>query len=85
MASCKFQHFRQIRSLLSDQGLTFGVSYHRNSHEKRAIGYARFPRTAADFRTIQDGPQSTLSGHSATTEAQHRLSGPISCAIPLNC
>ena len=46
MASCKFQHFRQIRSLLSDQGLTFGVSYHRNSHEKRAIGYARFPPRA---------------------------------------
>ena len=24
----------------------------------------RFPPTAADFRTIQDGPQSTHSGHS---------------------
>src|SRR6516164_6073303 len=27
---------------------------------------------------------STLSGHSATTEAQGRFSGPVSCAILLN-
>jgi hypothetical protein len=37
------QHFRQIRSPPSDQGVTFGASYHRNSHKKRAVGYARFP------------------------------------------
>jgi hypothetical protein len=48
---CENQHFRQIRSLLSDQGLTFGVSYHRNSHEKRAIGYARFPPITDDLES----------------------------------
>ena len=30
VAICQFQHFRQIPSPLSDQGITFGVSYHRN-------------------------------------------------------
>jgi len=30
--------------------------------------------------TAIEPPESTLSGHSATTEAQRRLSGPVSCA-----
>jgi hypothetical protein len=42
------------------------LAYITETHtEKRVIGYVRFPPTAADSPTTQDGPQSTLSGHSA--------------------
>ena len=40
---CKNSHFRQIPSPLSDQGVTFAVSYDRNrTHpQNRRLGYAR--------------------------------------------
>jgi hypothetical protein len=37
------------------------------------IGNAAFPPTAADFRTIQDGPPSTQSGPSTKIARLHRL------------